>query len=120
MTDESQIDDLLDQWEDARENGRTVSLEELCRDHPALLTSMQKKIAALEAFERCVEKKDSQASIERSLEDESRRVSTNMPQSLAYDSTLIDLVQHERGGLGVVYRGVDEKLNRNVAIVTRI
>ena len=39
-----------------------------------------------------------------------------MPQSLEYDSNLIDLVQHDRGGLGVVYRGVDEKLNGNVAI----
>ncbi len=116
MTNDSQLDELLDRWEEARENEQTISLEEICRDHPALLASMKKKIAALEAFERCVASSETKSPIERSLEDESRRVSRRMPQSLEYDSTLIDLVQHERGGLGVVYRGVDEKLNRNVAI----
>lgn len=116
MTDDSQLDELLDRWEEARENEQTISLEEICRNHPALLTSMKKKIAALEAFERCVASNKTQSPIERSLEDESRRVSRKMPQSLEYNSTLVDLIQHERGGLGVVYRGTDEKLNRNVAI----
>ena len=116
MSDESQLDDLLDQWEEARESGETISLQEICRDHPALLSSMKIKIAALEAFEQCVVKDKSQPSIERPPKAETRRISRQMPQSLAYDSKLIDLVQHERGGLGVVYRGVDEKLNRNVAI----
>ena len=40
MNNDSQLNDLLDRWEEARENGEPISLEELCRDHPALLTSM--------------------------------------------------------------------------------
>ena len=116
MNNDSQLNDLLDRWEEARENGEPISLEELCRDHPALLTSMKKKVAALEAFEQCVVGSKSKTSLEDTHQSNSRRVAKSMPQSLEYDSNLIDLVQHDRGGLGVVYRGVDEKLNRNVAI----
>ena len=64
MNNDSQLNDLLDRWEEARENGEPISLEELCRDHPALLTSMKKKVAALEAFERCFAGNKSQTSLE--------------------------------------------------------
>ena len=116
MTDDSQLNDLLDRWEEARENGESISLEDLCRDHPALLTSMKQKIAALEAFERCVASNKSPTPFDDSPDAESNRSAHSLPQSLEYQSNLIDLIQHDRGGLGVVYRGVDEKLNRNVAI----
>ena len=121
MTDDSQLNDLLDRWEEARENGEPISLEELCRDHPSLLSSMKQKIVALEAFERCVANNQTRIPSDPSLETGpqgtgSQGNSKISHQTLEYSSTLIDLVQHERGGLGVVYRGVDEKLNRNVAI----
>ena len=116
MTDNSQLNDLLDRWEEARENGESISLEEVCRDHPDLLSSMKQKIAALDAFERCVANNKSPTPFEDSPDAESQGVTKSLPQSLEYQSNLIDLIQHDRGGLGVVYRGVDEKLNRNVAI----
>ena len=34
-----QIDDLLDQWEDAAERGQLMSAEELCRRCPELLNA---------------------------------------------------------------------------------
>ena len=46
------IDDLLDIWEEAKENGETISIDELCREHPELHAEVAKKIAALENMER--------------------------------------------------------------------
>src|SRR5262249_26268888 len=47
-TSSIQVSDLLLEWEEAREQGRSLSPEHLCRDHPALLPELKKRIAALE------------------------------------------------------------------------
>src|SRR4051794_39450919 len=43
-----QVGDLLLAWEEARDEGRAVSPEQLCRDRPDLLPELKKQIAALE------------------------------------------------------------------------
>lgn len=49
MNDE-RLTDLLLEWEEARDQGKPVTPEQLCRDCPELLPRLKKKIAALEAL----------------------------------------------------------------------
>ncbi|WP_425400975.1 protein kinase domain-containing protein [Aeoliella sp.] len=51
MSSETQVDDLLDRWEDARGRGEHLSPEELCRESPELLSEVRDKIAALEQMD---------------------------------------------------------------------
>jgi hypothetical protein len=37
MSDDTKIDELLDRWEELREQGKSISPEELCRDCPELI-----------------------------------------------------------------------------------
>lgn len=42
-----QIDELLDRWEEACEEGKSISIEELCRDCPELQDELRQKIREL-------------------------------------------------------------------------
>ena len=48
MTEEDKIADMLLTWEEAREGGRVVTAEELCRDSPELLDAVRDRIQLLE------------------------------------------------------------------------
>jgi hypothetical protein len=47
MGHETRIDDLLDAWEEAREQGTTISVDELCRNCPELQGELKQKIRQL-------------------------------------------------------------------------
>ncbi len=47
MTKDDRIDDLLDRWEAMREQGVSISPEELCKDCPELLDTVKGQIEAL-------------------------------------------------------------------------
>src|SRR5262245_7658200 len=49
------VRDLLLQWENLRKEGRTISVEELCRDCPELIQTVQQKIKALETVDRMLD-----------------------------------------------------------------
>src|SRR3954463_12866456 len=46
----SLIDDLLLEWQEARERGRPCAAEQLCAGHPEVLGQVRERIAALEAM----------------------------------------------------------------------
>ena len=48
MIDQEQIEKLLVEWEDSREKGVPLSVEELCRDCPEYVIQLRPQIAALE------------------------------------------------------------------------
>ena len=48
MSDDTRIDELLDHWEELRDQGKTVSPEELCRDCPELLEAVKEQVVALQ------------------------------------------------------------------------
>jgi WD40 repeat protein len=48
MSDEERIDELLDRWEELREQGTPISLEKLCADCPHLLEPLRRRIQELE------------------------------------------------------------------------
>jgi serine/threonine-protein kinase len=111
------IDDLLDAWEDAQGQGRSVSAEELCRHCPALLPELQAKIAVLKKMDR-------------RLNDDDATVPhlTNPSQAKPNDKQAIPLERpklqtqfegldfHAQGGLGMVFAGSDVQLHRRVAL----
>jgi hypothetical protein len=51
MSDEPRVSDLLLHWEELREQGRPVPVEELCRDCPELLDELRRRVRALEALD---------------------------------------------------------------------
>ncbi len=55
MTNDEQLDVLLDQWEVAREQGEEASAASLCRDCPELENQLSRRIAALKATEWMVD-----------------------------------------------------------------
>ena len=48
MSDEQRIEDLLVTWEEHRESGQPVSVEELCADHPELSQRVRSRIEVLQ------------------------------------------------------------------------
>ena len=46
------IDDILVRWEELRQGGQDVAVEELCRDHPDLVEEVRRRIRALESVYR--------------------------------------------------------------------
>ena len=47
--DQDRLDDLLDQWEEYGEEGRDVSIKELCKDFPELELPLREQIRLLHA-----------------------------------------------------------------------
>ena len=49
VNEEQQLDDLLADWELARESGRSVTVEQLCADAPQLVDALAERVAKLSA-----------------------------------------------------------------------
>ncbi len=106
------IDDLLDQWEEMQEQGRGVSAEVLCADHPELLPELKKQIKALGSINQMLG-----TQTEPFREGERK----DLPE-LTIDEKLIANIGlsqarfHAEGALGRVYIAQDNELNREVAV----
>ncbi len=122
------VDELLDLWEEQRENGHELTPEELCADSPHLLTTIRKEIVAIKGFERHFGH-----SSEHHLADRSNTATTAQPSDnnraqpvlkpllasgtdLTVNARYRVLRLHGTGGLGEVYEALDLVLNRRVAI----
>ncbi len=99
--DREVMEDLLDQWESACEAGHTVTLANLCADHPHLEPAVRQRVDALQAMDR--------------------RLGDEAPAPPACETlrltTEIESLQFvAKGGLGSVYVGQDSRVHRRVAI----
>ncbi|MCA9124730.1 MAG: serine/threonine protein kinase [Planctomycetaceae bacterium] len=101
----SQIDDLLDRWEEFREAGRSISIEELCQDCPELQDALRQQIRELEWVDGVMATQDSSGN---TVVD-----GFEIPKALG--RFRLD-EQIGEGGFGQVWKGFDPKLERNVAI----
>jgi serine/threonine-protein kinase len=106
------LDDLLLCWEELREGGRDVSPEQLCADCPELAGALAERVKVLLAMESPLETKT--ASPESTgpngaAEPGARRVAS-------CTARFSDLRFHAAGGLGEVFIGLGEDLNREVAL----
>jgi serine/threonine protein kinase len=104
MPEDPRIDIILERWEDLRQNGAEVSVEELCKEHPDLLDVVRKHVQALREME-WLDASGTDGGEKDNLEP--------VPQTLGRYrlDTLIGA-----GGYGQVWKGFDPELQRTVAI----
>lgn len=118
------IDDLLDQWEMARDEGRPLTVEELCRDHPDLVPEVNTRIQALLAMDAHLEQGPAVSPREGEPEPawyQSDGQADKDPSAVK-GQTLNTSVEtqvfnfYRKGGGGAIYRGEDTGLGRQQAI----
>ncbi len=106
---DDRINDLVDLWEEKRLSGEAVTPETLCRDCPQLASEVGRRIQALIAMDRLVNR-DANAP-DSLLEGTDAATSATMPQ-VHYT----DLRFHAEGGLGQVFTALGNDLSRRVAL----
>src|SRR4051794_27279295 len=112
------IDDLLLQWQEARERGRPCAAEQLCDGHPEVLEQVRERIAALEAMQALLGLDPSVLPRPRAPYPPSTGPAG--PGGLAWELPEVPgyevLALLDEGGMGTVYRARQPRLGRQVAI----
>lgn len=103
MNGDPRIDDILDQWEEARDDRKPKSVEALCRDCPELAAEVRRQIRELERVDEVFDIQPHHSS--HDLDE--------LPQTLG--RYRLD-EQIGEGGFGQVWKGYDPELERVVAI----
>ena len=129
-----ELDDFLEQLEDAREAGRALTVEDVCADHPEMIDQVRTQWQKLLEFERKFgtgrhvtgrhgsgPQGTGRNGTRRETTDEVERKLAAMPESMAGKrlvmQTELNLDQfHDRGGLGDVYVATDAEHAREVAV----
>jgi len=128
VIDQKTLDILLSRWQELWSKGQEVSTEELCRDCPEFVDSVDERIQSLKAQARLTETAqetaDESAFTRGSTQrDGNARISTQQtpgaPSSggiVSGDSRYRILNAHAKGGLGEVFVAQDDELDRHVAL----
>ncbi|WP_439631208.1 protein kinase domain-containing protein [Gemmata sp.] len=104
------IDDLLLRWQDRRRRGLSASVGELCEHHPELVGELTQRVKAFESMEALLS-----LGLNASGTDAPALVPAHLAEKLlplGYE--LLDVI--DQGGMGIVYRAVQVKLRRVVAL----
>ena len=108
--DDSCLGELLTRWEEARSGGETLTVEQLCRDHPELADELRRQIQALGDWERLATPPCSR------LSNLSEMASRGRETSALVTSELRDLHFHASGGVGKIFKASQTGLARAVAL----
>src|SRR5262245_50468482 len=110
----SLIDDLLLEWQEARERGRPCAAEQLCAGHPEVLEQVRERIAALEAMHALL--RLDQPPLPRPRAPHPPTGGSAGPGELPQVPGYEVLARLGEGGMGTVYRARQPRLQRQVAI----
>jgi hypothetical protein len=108
MADDDRLLDLLVRWEELREAGHAVDIQELCRECPELVPGLRERLKAL-------------GDVNAALAADSTFISADLPDG-GVGSPLPSLPGYEilrelgRGGMGVVFQARQIALDRLVAL----
>lgn len=117
MDDKQRLAELLDQWEDALEQGHTLTPDDLCRDHPELLPALKQQIAALRAIDQRLRAQDKSRVVSETRDEEADDdTAESLGDSVEIHAQFKDPTFLARGGLGAVYVARDGTTNREVAL----
>ena len=113
--EKSLLDDLLIRCEELRDQGRPVTIEDLCAEHPELIKELRRRDEALRAMSPLLDLPT--ASFETKLLSGPPKQAPSVPsRSASCCATFRDLEFHAAGGLGEVFMALGEDLNRKVAL----
>lgn len=100
------LEDLMDRWEDARDAGQHIDLNELCSSYPDLIEQVRSRVARLQAIDGRIG-----SGLAKGAEKDDRSTS-----QLPIHTKIEELEFLQRGGLGAVYVGEDVSAHRRVAV----